>query len=850
MLPDWLNFSHLWRFLRRRGYIAVFLTLFGVSSVAVSLVPIAVRSQEAKPIQQAEEQVIRQFALPPAPAEPPVYWEAPAEPVYEPAPAPAAEYYPAESAPMPTSAPAAPAATTTATTPSTPASTNNTRTVPPNEYVWEFNRSPDTKNRLRLEGVYPDMRLGFTRPRNWEVQSAKAVIKFRQSASLLPERSNLTVRINDTAVGTVPLNRVNGQIGQVAFPIPANLIQTQNEIMLLAEQQTSEDCTNPNTPTLWTEILPSSRIVFTYKTQPVSLDFSRYPYPIVDEFSLNSNKVAYLRPNTMDSDWLTAVSRFQAQLGRLLDYRPLETRIIDDVSQLKPEERLVVLGTPDTQPLLKELKLPFTLKQGRILDGQQKPLPGDVGVLMLTTLGEQKSDRNNAQTSEADRNTPILIATGNSVSGMNKAVQFLVQAQDRQIGTGEALIVNSLEEVTSPKPRDWIGYLPNSNRFTLSDLATDNRQFFVDTTVHGANAPEVKIPFHTLPGDRVLRGSTVTLQYSYSPQLNPRTSAVEVALDGITLGAERLTSTGGGRGSLTVNLPDDVVRPDSNLYVRFVLQPLENGVCGLEADRQLWGTVHSDTSVDLRRDTVTRLPDLRLLKVGFPLTAPQDLSTTALILPDRPTDAELNLLLSMSKRLGQITQSDSIKLNAYFAKNLTSEIKSNQNLVSIGVRDRLPTPEALATKGFTLNTAFLRQNGATQVQALPDGEGVLKSVVSPWNEDRVLLALTAQREQGLRDVRDLVEIDRLFGQLEGDTALVHRNQPDPSPYDSEGYSLEFLNNAPQQRVVTQTSFLGGLVMFIQNNWLLLPLGIVLLPLLLYGFSQMFLNRVADGGSGS
>jgi hypothetical protein len=38
-----------------------------------------------------------------------------------------------------------------------------------------------------------------------------------------------------------------------------------------------------------------------------------------------------------------------------------------------------------------------------------------------------------------------------------------------------------------------------------------------------------------------------------------------------------------------------------------------------------------------------------------------------------------------------------------------------------------------------------------------------------------------------------------------------------------------------------------LVIFLQDHWLLLPAGIVLLPLLLYGFSQMFLNHVSNGG---
>ncbi|WP_416670539.1 cellulose biosynthesis cyclic di-GMP-binding regulatory protein BcsB [Egbenema bharatensis] len=837
MMPNWFNFARLWQFCRRISRITLLLTLFGLPIGAVSLVPVVLHAQETQPVQQAEDQIIRQFALPEAPAQPPVYRSQPAAPAAPPpsAPPPAA---PPPSAPPASNLTQTPSETESSRAEATEANTEETP-MPDSEYVWEFNRYPEMGNRIRLEGVYPTARFGFTRPRNWEVQSAKAVIQFRQSASLLPEKSNLTVRINDTSVGTVPLNRTNGQIGNVAFDIPPSLIQPQNEIAILAEQQTSESCTNPNTPTLWTEILPASKLVYTYRTQTIPLDFSRYPYPIVDEYNPDPNQIAYLRPQAMTSEWLTAVSRFQAQLGRLLDYRPVRSRVIDNISQLTAQEQLVVLGTPNSQPLLANLELPFTLNQGKILDGQQKPLPDDVGVLMLTTL------------EESDRTTPVLVATGNATSGMTKAVQFLVQAKDRQIGTGQAITVNNLEEMASQNPRSWIGHLPNANRFKFSDLTLETDRYFVDTTVHGSNPAAIAIPFQALPGDRIARGSTITLDYTYGPQLNPRTSAVEVALDDITLGAERLSSKTGGSRSFTVNLPDDVVRPDSKLYVRFVLNPLQNGVCGIEAEQQLWGTVHSTSHVNLTKDTVTRLPDLNLLRVGYPLAAPQDLSTTALILPDRPTNGEFDVFLSFSRRLGQITQSDSIKLNTYLAKDLPAQVKAEQNLVAIGVRDRLPTPEALVTKGgLNLHTASLRQMGATQVQAIPDGEGVVKAVLSPWNENRLLLALTAQRDQGLRDVQDLLDNDRLFGQLQGDTTLIHRNQPDPNPYDREGYSITSLNNAPQERTVVQASFMGRLVMFFQNHWLLLPVGIVLLPLLLYGFSQIFLNHVANGGTRS
>ncbi|HEY9639544.1 MAG TPA: cellulose biosynthesis cyclic di-GMP-binding regulatory protein BcsB [Coleofasciculaceae cyanobacterium] len=812
--------------------------LFCLSGLSFSFLPTRVQAQSAnRDVKQAEDQVIREFALPQLPAQPPIYQPEPAyteptysEPTYsepassDPTPAPAA---------APTSAATAPpAAPPIAQQPASKKSLEPVQAVKPSQYTWKFNQSPLTGNRLRLEGVYPKVQLGFTKPRNWQIKSAKAIVRFRQSPALLGKRSNLMLRMNDTSIGSKPLDRTNSDIGQAEFDIPANLIYDQNALTILAEQQTAEDCTNPNNPSLWTEILPESRLLFNYVPQPVSMNFSRYPYPIVDEFSLEPNQIAYLRPKTVSSNWLTATSRFQAEMGRSINSRLLKTRMIESLEDAKSEERLIVIGTPADQPILSTLSLPYPLKKGRLLDGKGQPLPNDVGVLMLTT--------------SKDKGTPVLIATGNAPEGVSKAVQFLVQPQDRQLGTGQALTVNSLEELPSPAPRAWTGYLPTENKFNLSALVTLDRQPFDDTTVRGSKAPPVQIPFRALPDDRILRGSTMTLHYSHSPQINPKTSAVEVTLDDIALGAKQLNANGGD-GKLTVNLPDNLVKPTSMINVRFLLQPQEGGVCGLEADQQLWGTVHSDSSFNLVHNNVFHLPDLKLLTAGYPLAEPQDLSTTAIALPNQPTKAELQTLLNFSERLGRISESNSVKLQAYVASDLNETVKSEQHIVAIGTRDRLPLPEAMKNKGFDLGSALLRQLGGSSVQALPDQEGVVKSVLSPWNQERLLIALTAQTEQGLKDVQDLLKIDRLFGQLQGDTTVISRNTANPSPYDSDGYNLQFFQQAPSQQTVAHTNVLNRIVMFFQDNWWLIPITTILIGLLLYGFSQIYLNRVSDSG---
>jgi hypothetical protein len=308
-------------------------------------------------------------------------------------------------------------------------------------YILEFNRSPVVGTRFSLRGIYDEARLGFTRPRDWKIKSVKALVRYRHSPALYATRSNLNVLLNGASIGSVPLNQKENEIGTAVFNIPLNLLQNYNDITIAALQNNSPTCTqDPYDPSLWTEILPDSKITFDFDPQPVSLDFNRFPYPIFDELSLYPNQVAYLLPAQVDDAWLTATARFQTTLGRLADFRRLDTRLVKTIEEVgkssarnAPSERLVVIGTPAQQPAMKSLTLPLPVQNNQILDSKQTVLPPDVGVLMLTTAVNGK--------------TPVLVATGNGPAGVAKAVQFLVQSSDRKIGTGQTIIVKNLTEV-------------------------------------------------------------------------------------------------------------------------------------------------------------------------------------------------------------------------------------------------------------------------------------------------------------------------------------------------------------------------------------------------------------------
>ncbi|KAM3099011.1 cellulose biosynthesis cyclic di-GMP-binding regulatory protein BcsB [Phormidesmis sp. 146-35] len=699
------------------------------------------------------------------------------------------------------------------------------------QYVLEFNRSPIVGHRLRLQGIYDEARLQVTRPQNWQPKSAKVMLRFRHSPALYATRSNLTVLVNGTSVGSVPLNRKEGELADAVYDVPTRILQDYNEIVIAALQNNSPTCTqDPFDPSLWTEVLPDSKLVFDFEPQPVALDFNRYPYPLYDKLSLEPNQISYLLPDQMNETWLTTTARLQASLGRLAQFRPIETRLLKASDPLQPNEKLVIVGTPKAQPILTKLKAPIAFKNGQILDQKQQPLPADVGVLFWTKVETEKL---------------VLVATGNGEAGVAKAVQFLIQARDRQLGTGQTLIIQTVDEVPTPPLREWPAYLPTTNSFNLSDLRDFDNKPFSDVTVRGAEAPPIEIDFRALPDDRFKPGNVVDLRFSYSPQVNPLTSMMEVQLDGVAVQGNRLDSDQGAvRQTMRLTLPEDRIKPFSKLQVRFQLDPRERRSCNRATDQQLWATLHNDTHFDLKRDTLAQVPDLQLLQYGFPFAAPQDLSRTAIVVPENPTSADLLLMLELSERLGRISRAESVKLDVYQGK-LPNPIRNDRHLIALGTRNNLPLTQGFESGGFNLKALFSRQLNEAQLQTLSDEQGVIKEIVSPWNADRVLLTLSGQTDKGLAQVRDLLSRDDLFYQLKNDTVLIKANTANPSPYDPQAYSLEFLQNARQTRELTDANVFGQLWRSLWNNWFTIAPFTIVASLLLYAIFQSYLKRFSQ-----
>ena len=103
-------------------------------------------------------------------------------------------------------------------------------------------------------------------------------------------------------------------------------------------------------------------------------------------------------------------------------------------------------------------------------------------------------------------------------------------------------------------------------------------------------------------------------------------------------------------------------------------------------------------------------------------------------MPDQPSSAEIELLLEVAERLGRLTRLEAVKLDAYRIGTLPEKVRTDRHLIAIGLQKNFPIPQACDEQsGSSLQDLLGRKRDGSQVQVLPDDQGVIQAVLSPWN---------------------------------------------------------------------------------------------------------------------
>jgi hypothetical protein len=661
----------------------------------------------------------------------------------------------------------------------------------PERHVRTFAEAAGTPRDHVLEGVDAAAEVVVSVPEAWELVSDPVLrVQFDHSSALRPDRSHLTVVVNDHPVGSIALDGSNGIGGELVVAVPREVLQPWNHVVLRASQRVGGACEDPLDPSLWTRVRATSTLEMEYLPRPVVPDLGRLPFPLFDETGVGPARLALGLAAAPSPATVAAVGRIGLAFGRLAAYRRVDAaEPITDLAHARTH--VVVVGLPDENPLVRQLLPTLTLapSEGWVA---MRPNPNDPALA-------------------------VLVVTGADAEGLARAAAAVAGRERREVLSGTDVRVTAARDAAPPAHRQLPRPAPPDDVFRFTDLGVDDR------TVRGFHTPAVRVPLG-LEGDAVVRPGrgAMTLDYGYAAGLDGRLSAMEVRVDGITVATVPLDDpAGASRAHARIELPDTVLRPDAVVDVLFHLTPRDFDTCRYASDRALWATVYASSRFELPRDRVAELPDLSRLAVGgWPYTLEPSRGDTAIVLPDAPSPSDVTAGFELSAMLGRVTAADAPAFRMIPSAGHTLDALRDAHLLLVatdtphGLRDRLRDEGRLRLDpggGRSLRAS----DRAALIEAQGDGAlGAVEQLLHPGDPDRSVLVLHAPTAALLGAVVDTLTDPVRVSELDGSVAVLAA--------DGETRTLTLAERRQVGRYAVGAAVQG----LVRRHWLLLGAAVV------------------------
>ncbi|MBY0449322.1 MAG: cellulose biosynthesis cyclic di-GMP-binding regulatory protein BcsB [Cyanobacteria bacterium] len=649
---------------------------------------------------------------------------------------------------------------------------------------------------VTLKTVRTERVFYFNKPLAWQATGGSvANLTIQHSPSLLPNRSHLNVVLNDRILQTMALDGGSVKPTHLAIPLPPNLMESKNKLVLQVDQHYTDDCEDPFSQELWTTILPESNLVLSYQLKPAPVDLAQLPYPFYDPLNYGQNILHYVVSPEVSSESLEALGVLSAKWGQWIGWHPVTT-VVDDRADWHVDDHLIVVGTPAENKLIRALQeyLPIPVRARGFVDPKSGvALPEDAGLLMMI-----RNPDNPAKS--------IMVVSGNSPKGVAQAARVLAHHPSNRLLTGAYAVVYGQQLGPLHPFRAWDGFI-QKNQVSLADLGLETQ------TARSITASPIYYAVKKMPDMYLQGGTKVKLKaiYSYSSQLDTAQSKLEVMWNGKSLKSIPLDKKEGANlAEVTIEIPAEDLFTYNDLAFQFYLFPEKYDKCRFVTDVHLWGTVHNSSTLDLPAKLRALLPDLGLLNDGgYPFTLNQDLSQLAVVLPSKTEAVDVETMVSMLTRLGRLSQSKTgINLTVSRPEQVSADVKKDHHFIVIGPESRNAFVKEFQSKSLMVlknetRTLRLTHEQQTELTTLnqQSAQGLLESLFSPWNNSRVALLVPGPTDNSLREVGRLFEDDTAFAAIQpGNLLIVNSDGPK---------SLTLYAHEGEAHFVTPVSLAGG-----------------------------------------
>jgi hypothetical protein len=576
----------------------------------------------------------------------------------------------------------------------------------------------DTKNLNRQQ---PRRNYRVVLPGNFQISPTGNYLELvTHHLPQVPDKlSVLQVKLDGSLLDAFPLTADNAISNTVRIDLPESFLRAGSSWIEI-NLDTSATCEDPGA-IVNVLIDSTSSISLGYWQSPYPTDLSLYPFPFVEE--MQSIPVTMVLPDGPTSNDLTAAAIIAAGLGQTSGGTIDLTAAM--VSELSPNVRLnnhlILIGKPDNNAMMSALELPLPIDGTGVEAGQ--------GVLeeIISPWNEFRL---------------ILVVSGLDNDGVLKASNALNREAHFLGMRGPVAVVTRVGAASGS-----VAHVATS--MSLASLG------YEDQIIYGAAPQDYTFDF-TLPlGWRLDAPPFLVFRFSHADILDPGESAIDISLNGVPIGSTLLDESNAEEGELTISLPARLLDPGRNhlgIGIEMNFPASSRDKCRDLLDQRAWTVISSESEIFLPYNVIDLPPDLSLLPYPF---AQGSGDQTLFVLPDQAYPTVFSDLIQLAVLLGSSGQPGFVSPRVAYAAEVDEEPRANYHLILLG----RPTENALLRAAnaylphpFVPGSDVLEPLAVDSVTFLPDPErdaGLLEIIVSPWNEDRSILAITGTTDDGV-----------------------------------------------------------------------------------------------------
>lgn len=607
---------------------------------------------------------------------------------------------------------------------------------------------------LTLRGPSSTSRALFSLPADWKLNSdAELWLSFAtfigQSAAAGPGWGGaLQIAFNGVIVASLALDQTGDRLLTIPIPLAAlqgELVDGRYELAFALDSGVG--CEVDQNVTV--VVSAGSRLRLPHTQQPPATDLSLLPSPIY-QASFLPDVATLVIPDQPLAGELQAALDVAAGLGRQSSSEL--TLTLTTAAQLtavtRAQTHLILVGRPAAFSLLSGLALPAPVAAGRY---QSAGAAVDDGFVQMII-------------SPWNASKVLLLVGGGSETAVIKAGQAFSSGT---LVTGSQPNLSVVAEVRAAPPPATI---PVDQ--TLTDLGLAVR------TARRPGANVLTSRFY-LPAGLVLDGTAnVALVFNHSALLDYERSGLVISMNDEPIGSVRLTADTAAKSNvMEVSIPPASVHPGVNrLVVTADLIPLSG--CYDPRTLNLWFTLRPETTLHLpTTPTPARTGSvIQLRAYPAPFTLEPTLSTTAFVLAHDDL-AGWQAALSLAFDLGDRSDGERVDLVAAYSDAVPEAVRAERDLVLVGrpsglallgeLAARLPAPFPAGSDLAVEDRLPISYRLAPEVS-----RGYLELLTSPWNSDRIVLAVLGNTAAGLASAAAALLTTETRTALNGDLAVI------------------------------------------------------------------------------